>query len=270
MADMLEPVEVMVLPSGGEVRAFWFTIIVDSNKTAGVYNGDVTFSGTVAGTPFVQTVPVNLTVHKFALPDRVSFRTAHGGTAWYTKSDGGYSVNEFHGVSDPADVKTLIQAYFDVMAENKDCPYAYGAGTKITYDYVLPPQGLGVDAPGNFFFLTNFDFTEFNDQMTRYMDGMHANSFLVDHTNWTFVNTFRFPDNFAVAFSSKLAETTLSFEAVPGRLPIVMKDDKGNRWTVFGKALSGPNKGQALTPIEGYVAYWFAWAAFWPSTDLHS
>jgi hypothetical protein len=76
--------------------------------------------------------------------------------------------------------------------------------------------------------------------------------------------------NYAVAFDRRLGEKTLQFEAVSEQLPVLMTDNQGNQWDVFGEATSGPNKGEFLTPIEGYVAYWFAWATFWPATDLAS
>lgn len=77
-------------------------------------------------------------------------------------------------------------------------------------------------------------------------------------------------NNFAVGFDRRLGATKLHFESLPGELPVIMKDDLDNRWNVFGEAVAGPNKGEFLTPIEGYVAYWFAWAAFWPATELAS
>ena len=47
-----------------------------------------------------------------------------------------------------------------------------------------------------------------------------------------------------------------------------MTDDENNKWDIFGKAISGPKTGQQLTPVQSYNAYWFAWAAFWPSSEL--
>lgn len=43
----------------------------------------------------------------------------------------------------------------------------------------------------------------------------------------------------------------------------------GSRWSVDGRALDGPLAGQRLAPVaEAYVAFWFAWAAFQPSTTI--
>ncbi len=43
----------------------------------------------------------------------------------------------------------------------------------------------------------------------------------------------------------------------------------GSGWTVDGWAVSGPMEGDRLVPIErAYVAFWGAWAAFHPDTEL--
>jgi hypothetical protein len=47
-----------------------------------------------------------------------------------------------------------------------------------------------------------------------------------------------------------------------------MKDDEGSIWDIFGRAVSGPGQGQSLMTPVSFKAYWFAWAAFYPNTDL--
>ena len=48
-----------------------------------------------------------------------------------------------------------------------------------------------------------------------------------------------------------------------------MQDDEGNVWDIFGKAVSGPRAGEQLGMTSSYVAMWFAWAAFFPNTEIH-
>lgn len=69
--------------------------------------------------------------------------------------------------------------------------------------------------------------------------------------------------NFAVAFERELADgTELNFQPVQDKLPVILTDDEGNQWDVFGYAVDGPRKGERLTPAIGYTSYWFAWGEF--------
>ena len=45
----------------------------------------------------------------------------------------------------------------------------------------------------------------------------------------------------------------------------------GSLWSITGEAVAGPLKGRRLSPVaEAHTAYWYAWAAFHPSTTLWS
>jgi len=45
--------------------------------------------------------------------------------------------------------------------------------------------------------------------------------------------------------------------------------ETGSTWNVEGEGLSGPLAGQHLEPYpQAYVAFWFAWASFYPRTDI--
>jgi hypothetical protein len=46
---------------------------------------------------------------------------------------------------------------------------------------------------------------------------------------------------------------------------IVMEDNEGNQWDIFGKCTSGPRMGQNLVHEDVYPGYWFAWSAFHPN-----
>lgn len=49
----------------------------------------------------------------------------------------------------------------------------------------------------------------------------------------------------------------------------IVDDDTGSTWTVDGRAVQGPRKGDRLEPVDkAYVAFWFAWAAFHSDTRL--
>jgi len=64
-------------------------------------------------------------------------------------------------------------------------------------------------------------------------------------------------------------EQELELVAVDGELPIVMRDQHGNGWDIFGYAIEGPNQGERLTSTRGYTGYWFALADFYPGIALY-
>ncbi len=66
-------------------------------------------------------------------------------------------------------------------------------------------------------------------------------------------------------FSARLGDRTLSFEATPEG---VRDRQTGSRWEFFGRAVAGALAGQRLTPVQHVDAFWFAWAAFNPTTTI--
>jgi len=75
--------------------------------------------------------------------------------------------------------------------------------------------------------------------------------------------------SFATAFRSTLDDgTELIFEAVQNSLPIVMEDQEGNRWTLFGRAVEGPRSGSDLPVLRSYTGYWFAFADMFSNVEI--
>jgi hypothetical protein len=76
--------------------------------------------------------------------------------------------------------------------------------------------------------------------------------------------------NFAAVYNRMLEDcTVLSFTAVQDKLPVVMQDEEGNEWDIFGAAVSGPRTGTQLQKTNSYIAYWYAWTAFFAGTEIH-
>lgn len=76
----------------------------------------------------------------------------------------------------------------------------------------------------------------------------------------------------ALSYSRLVEGRTLTFSVVDGGVPFRLKDDQtGTTWTVEGRAVEGEMAGASLTRIkEAYNAFWFAWAVFWPNTQVYS
>lgn len=65
-------------------------------------------------------------------------------------------------------------------------------------------------------------------------------------------------ENFMLAFNRLLADgTLLSFEAIQDELPLILLDNEGTKWDVFGRGISGPRKGQKLETVPQMMGYWF-------------
>ncbi len=73
--------------------------------------------------------------------------------------------------------------------------------------------------------------------------------------------------NYAAAYKRKLDDgTTLEFTITQGGLPLVMMDNEGTKWDIFGEAIEGPRAGESLKQAKAFIAYWFGWAAFYPNS----
>ena len=57
-------------------------------------------------------------------------------------------------------------------------------------------------------------------------------------------------------------------KAVQDAFPVIMEDDTGTRWNIFGEAVSGPGKGERLTTPPSYFAAEWAFEALFPDRDL--
>ncbi len=67
-------------------------------------------------------------------------------------------------------------------------------------------------------------------------------------------------------FSPVVGGKTLSFEATAEGF---RDRQTGTRWNLLGHAVEGPLAGARLRPVPHVDAFWFAWAAFHPTTTIH-
>jgi len=70
----------------------------------------------------------------------------------------------------------------------------------------------------------------------------------------------------AAAFSWKLNGKTLTFMRDGDQ---VIDATTASVWNIFGKAISRPQTGQALTPVDSGIHFAFAWLAFYPEADIY-
>ncbi|WP_430815514.1 DUF3179 domain-containing (seleno)protein [Carboxylicivirga sp. RSCT41] len=70
--------------------------------------------------------------------------------------------------------------------------------------------------------------------------------------------------NYTVAFYN---EASLQF-TVTNQFPVVLSDNEGNNWDVFGSAVDGTRKGQELEGAESFLASWWAWQGIYESFNF--
>ncbi len=72
----------------------------------------------------------------------------------------------------------------------------------------------------------------------------------------------------AIPYDRKANGQMLSFR-ISSENPFAMTDNEtGSVWNIKGEAISGALAGAKLAQIPAYNAFWFAWAVFWPSTEI--
>ena len=50
--------------------------------------------------------------------------------------------------------------------------------------------------------------------------------------------------------------------------PLVMQDQKGNLWDVWGRTMNGPDHPAQLKLADGYMAKWYEWIENFPESDV--
>lgn len=73
---------------------------------------------------------------------------------------------------------------------------------------------------------------------------------------------------FIVSFERTIGGQLLEFEPSDAGLPVILEDQEGNLWDVFGFAVDGPRTGQRLKSTQSLMGYWFSFATFYPGIQI--
>ncbi len=76
-------------------------------------------------------------------------------------------------------------------------------------------------------------------------------------------------ENLIYAFELGVDYSTLDFEYDFNNSEVFFKDNEGNKWNVFGRAIEGPRRGETITGAKSVVSYWFAIAVFYPNPLIY-
>lgn len=75
-------------------------------------------------------------------------------------------------------------------------------------------------------------------------------------------------NNLIAAFKISRHFSDLTFKLSSLSLPYIIEDSNGNHFDIFGKSLDSSFPDLEMT--KSFIAYWFAWAAFYPETELYN
>lgn len=165
---------------------------------------------------------------------------------------------------------TLKKMYPDVKVIGSNTGYnrSYGyfpyGDYKTNHSYFLFPVSRKDDRVPNkervHGILTDIDLMVF--RFTEQMSNNQLHQFRLSGQDYVLVGNKT--DNFIISFfSNTIQGEKLEFSALQNEYPLILIDDEGNKWDVFGVAQEGPRKGEHLKPANSFMGYWFAWAAFY-------
>ncbi len=76
-------------------------------------------------------------------------------------------------------------------------------------------------------------------------------------------------ENFMVSFELDASVANLEFSYTFSGGEVLLGDNEGNEWNIFGEAVSGPRTGQFLKPSTSFMAFWFSIPAFY-TTEVYN
>lgn len=84
-------------------------------------------------------------------------------------------------------------------------------------------------------------------------------------------NTYLIVGNgdFIVSFELDGDTEILDFHYVYADTEVILEDNEGNEWDIFGEAVSGPRTGQLLKATTAFKGFWFSIPAFY-TTEIYS
>ena len=176
--DPLPPLSQPFALTNTENQPLWFTVYVSRDAPAGRYEGTVTVETELGRC----TMPLQLRVFNFGLPDVTHTRTAYGVTL----------DNYWHALETAADFDTVWDLYMQNLRRHRISPYMPHARAPIRWQMLAGGGGL------------YHDFTAFTAAMSRYLDEFNFNSFKLLDEPWTLNDYPRFSPEFNRLFAQLL------------------------------------------------------------------
>ena len=75
--------------------------------------------------------------------------------------------------------------------------------------------------------------------------------------------------NFMVAYKRAGVLGAMNFIPLQDELPLIFKDNLGNKYDAFGIIQAGPNLGERLHPLESFIGFFFSFGTFYPTPEIY-
>lgn len=113
-----------------------------------------------------------------------------------------------------------------------------------------------------------------NDRVKTYSQSLFGDTTSIIQDNFQGLSVVVIGNNtrkFIVSYERRI-NTGIELDLVPvnnGAPNVIMEDNSGNLYDIFGLAVAGPDKGRQLTPTRSLFGYWFAIAAIYPEPIIY-
>jgi len=141
--------------------------------------------------------------------------------------------------------------------------YPYGS-YKVNHDYFIFPASPSNDAlPNKERVFAIIDWFSEKSKVYQFNDFSGGNSFKDFYRGKQYLVVG--DESTIQAFELGTGFDDVEFEYSYENSDVFFTDSLGNEWSVFGEAISGPNRGSKLNAARSVISYWFAIAAFYPN-----
>ncbi|MFT7589046.1 MAG: hypothetical protein ACI959_001260, partial [Limisphaerales bacterium] len=76
-------------------------------------------------------------------------------------------------------------------------------------------------------------------------------------------------EDFMVAYRTSGIIGAMEFTPLQEELPLVFKDDIGNKYDVFGVVQAGRNIGERLEAVNYFMGFFFSFGTFYPTPEIY-
>lgn len=107
-----------------------------------------------------------------------------------------------------------------------------------------------------------YRFSDFADSVSLVQDNFQGLSVVLAGSN---------SRNFIVCYERRTPDSSeLSFSVNTDAGNIIMVDNEGTKWDIFGNGVDGPRRGQHLNITHSMMGYWFAFGAMYPDALIYN